>query len=262
MVIFPGSKINLGLRIVGKRADGYHNLRSVFYPLELSDILELVLAEDFQFSQSGSSIPGKTEDNIVIKAYRLLQSNYDLGNCHIHLHKVVPSGGGIGGGSANGTAALLGLNELFSLNIGLESLHEYALELGSDCPFFLYDSACDVGGRGEIVKAIDLDLSEYRIKLVNPGIHISTAEAFGSLVISAEHDKETDWSKPESWKETVLNDFESGAFQGHPELKEIKDQLYREGAVYASMTGTGSSVYGIFKNQPQKTFPSYFEWVS
>ena len=262
MITFPGSKINLGLSVLEKREDGYHNLNSVFYPLDLSDVLEIVPSDSFDFTQSGSSIPGSIEENIVMKAYHLMQSRHGIDPCHIHLHKVVPSGGGIGGGSANGTSTLIVLNELFELDLPMKTLHEYALELGSDCPFFLYDSPCKVSGRGETVKPIELDLSDHFIKLVNPGIHISTAQAFGGLTIKQEESLATDWKKPESWKETLINDFEPGAFNAHPEIKQIKDRLYEEGAVYASMTGTGSSVYGLFREKPEDTFSDYFEWIS
>ncbi len=263
MLIFPGSKINLGLRILGKRGDGFHDIQSTFYPLSLSDILEIIPSDDLEFTQSGESIPGNSEDNIVMKAHQLLCEKHDIGSVKIHLHKIVPTGAGIGGGSANGSAALKLMNCVFTLGLNANVLREYALELGSDCPFFIDKVPSKVYGRGEKLEISLLDLSDYYIKLIYPNLHISTAESFTKIEPSKSAEiQEVDWSMPQSWKDSLTNDFEKSTFISNPNLKIVKQKLYDEGAVFASMSGSGSGIYGLFKDNPPKSFHNYFEWIS
>lgn len=270
MIRFPGSKINIGLNIIGKRPDGYHDLESVFYPLNLSDILEITVNDHFEFFTSGLSINGDHSDNLVAKAYYLLQDIFDLPPVKIHLHKIVPMGAGLGGGSADGAATLLLLNDLFSLNISLEQLEKYADQLGSDCAFFIRNKPAFVQGKGEQITLLNITLSGCYIQLINPDIHISTQEAFSGIVPMA---ASPNWQlktqeSPLTWQQEVKNDFEKTIFPLHPEIEALKNELYNQGASYASMTGTGSSVYAIFEKEPlslkgnKVMKKTYFEWIA
>lgn len=250
MIVFPNAKINLGLHVTGRRDDGYHDLETVFYPVPLRDALEIIPAPDkvFRFTSSGLRIPGETCDNLVVKAFRLMQSRYALPEAHIHLHKAIPMGAGLGGGSADAAFTLLLLNSLFSLELGREELGELALILGSDCPFFTRNEPLFATGRGDIFHDISLDLSAFDIRFAFPGTHISTREAFEGVKIRKHEQSPLDICRmPVSeWKGRLVNDFEESVFLAHPEIAEAKEQFYRDGAVYASMTGSGSAVYGIF----------------
>ncbi len=263
MVIFPGSKINIGLNIIEKRDEGYHALESVFYPLSLSDVLEIVKSDAFSFDLSGIEVDGDPENNLVAKAYHLIHEKFDIGPVKIHLHKNVPLGAGLGGGSADGSATLVLLNQLFELEMEEGELCKLSEQLGSDCPFFIAKEPTYVKGRGELLEPADFDLTGYYIQVVNPGIHISTAAAFENISLSHDEYKLHNHLKndPNEWKGHVLNDFETTIFPKFPEIKALKDKLYENGAVYASMTGTGSSVYGIFKTEPSVAFKNYFEWI-
>jgi 4-diphosphocytidyl-2-C-methyl-D-erythritol kinase len=250
MVYFPNCKINLGLQVLRKRTDGYHDLSTVFYPLPLRDILEIIHSPHSAFTAYGLPIPGNENRNICEQAYQLLKSDFPtLPNVHIHLYKNIPIGAGLGGGSANGAFTLLALNKQFHLGLDTAALLRYAARLGSDCPFFILDRPCLGSGRGEQLEPIDLDLSPYTIILVNPGIHISTAEAFARCT---PHDtgislRDIIRQPIHTWPEQLTNDFEEPVFQLHPELREIKTLLYAQGALYAALTGSGSSFYGIFE---------------
>jgi 4-diphosphocytidyl-2-C-methyl-D-erythritol kinase len=249
MIQFPNCKINLGLSILAKRPDGYHELETVFYPIAVSDALEILPADSVKMTQSGIEVPGDPAQNLCLKAYHLLKKDFPtLPAVQMHLHKNIPMGAGLGGGSSDGTTALLILNQQFSLGLNEKQLIDYASQLGSDCPFFVYNKACHATGRGEILSPIHLDLSNYQFLLVHPGIHIATKWAFQQLY---PHTKsETIASiieKPISeWKGALVNDFEAPVFKAEPNLSNIKDQLYQLGAVYASMSGSGSSLFGIF----------------
>ena len=267
MILFPPCKINLGLYVTGKREDGFHAISSVFYPVSFCDALEIiqVSGEDgmIEFSSSGLEIPGDTDGNLVMKAFKLLDALYGLPAVKIHLHKVIPMGAGLGGGSSDGAWALRLLNDLFQLQIPQEELQNLAANLGSDCPFFVFDEPCAVSGRGEVLSPFSLPLEGYSICLVNPGIHISTAQAFQSVKIQ---DAPQNWMNqlhlsPGNW--TFHNAFEVGMESIHPEIKQIKQKLIQEGALYAAMTGTGSTVFGIFKEKPsmEGKFPGYFSKV-
>ena len=251
MIIFPNCKINLGLNILDKRADGYHNLETVFYPLPFYDVLEVIQSENklkpYDLFVSGKTIQGNNEDNLCIKAYLLLKKDFpQLPAVKIYLHKVIPMGAGLGGGSSNGAFMLQLLNSKFNLKISEDKLLNYALALGSDCPFFSINKACIAHGRGEMIKPVELNLSGYKLLLVNPGIHISTGWAFSMVQFSKGNKISSTINKPvEEWKD-LTNDFEPVVFEKYPSIKTIKDKMYDAGAIYASMSGTGSTVYGLF----------------
>ena len=255
MVLFPNCKINLGLHVVLKRDDGYHDIETVFYPVPLQDALEAVQNKEsekknFQFSTSGLTIHGKNEDNLCIKAYQLLKKDFpQLSSIKLHLHKTIPTGTGLGGGSADGAFTLKLLNQKFDLRLSTEQLLNYVRQLGSDCPFFVLNKPCYATGRGEVLETIQLDLSAYKLIIVNPGIHVSTAEAFSLITpaLPSRSIKKIIHQPVESWKSGLKNDFEEPVFKKYPEIKQIKDDLYKAGAFYASMTGSGSAIYGIFE---------------
>jgi len=307
MVSFPHCKINLGLRILRKREDGYHDLETIFYPLPVEDVLEITLINDrsqesgiafgkpsategvrsmesiqdsgahsrltthdsrswildtgtLRFNQTGLEVDGNPEDNLCTKAYYLLKKDFPLlPSIQMHLHKNIPMGAGLGGGSADAAFVLKQLNEKFNLNLTSEQLIAYALQLGSDCPFFIIDKPCWAKGRGEILELLQLDLSAYSFLIVSPDIHISTSWAFSMIKISDSSlsIKEIIQKPVSTWKSELINDFEAPVFNKHPEIKIIKEVLYQKGAIYASMTGSGSSVFALFpKNQlPSHLFP-------
>ena len=247
MIVYPNAKINIGLNVLEKRSDGYHELSSVFYPVkELYDILEIIPSTDFSFSSSGISIPG--ENNICTNAFDLLKADFGIGNVKIHLHKQIPVGAGLGGGSADGAFTLTALNELFDLKLSNFQLEKYALQLGTDCPFFIDNTSKLVEGIGEKMINIDLDLSQFEIKLINPEIHISTKEAYtGVAPQNPELSVEEIIKIPiKEWKGKLKNDFEISAFEKYPQLAKMKEKLYADGAIYASMTGSGSVIFGFF----------------
>ena len=255
MIVFPNSKINLGLRIISKRKDGYHNLETIFYPVAICDVLEIIAYKDHHrslnipFSTSGLEIEGDITNNLCLKVYKLLKKDFpSMPHITMHLHKVVPTGAGLGGGSADAAFALKLLNEKFKLGLDHEQLISYAIQLGSDCPFFLLNQPCHATGRGEIIEPIDLDLSDYKLLIVYPGIHINTGRAFMHIEAAKPGRPLFEIIKepPETWKKELYNDFETPAFKDYPVIGEIKDKLYSAGAVYASMTGSGSTLYGIF----------------
>lgn len=261
MVIFPNSKINLGLNIVGKRSDGYHDIETVFLPLQLKDAIEIIENESFQFSTSGLSIDGEQEKNLCVKAFHLLKKYFpQLPNVQMHLHKAIPMGAGLGGGSADGAFALKLLDKKFDLLLSEKQLMNYALQLGSDCPFFILNKPCYAKGRGEILEQLDLDLSAFKIVIIHPNIHISTAWAFSQLSGRLQQPdnykriKEVIKQPIRTWKEELKNDFEEAVFIQHPEIKNIKAALYKAGAIYASMSGSGSVVYGIFEKDKRLSF--------
>lgn len=270
MICFPTCKINLGLRITQKRADGFHALETVFFPISIKDALEIIIEQDanaapITFTSSGLAIHGNPSDNLCFKAYELFKKDYPtIPNIKMHLHKQIPMGAGLGGGSSDGAFTLIALNQLFDLQIPEDKLMQYALTLGSDCPFFILNSPAYATGRGEILKTIHVNLDGYTIVIVNPDITISTKLAF-SLITPKVPDTnlEAIICEPVStWKDNLINDFEEPIFNSFPELANIKETLYQKGAVYASMTGTGSTVYGIFPTSIIDTlgfdFPAHY----
>ena len=280
MIVFPNCKINLGLYIKGKRPDGYHDIELLFYPIALNDALEVIHDNEkemvsneapvinriempgIKFSSSGLVIPGLVEENICIKAYNLVKKDYSLPPLQMHLHKEIPSGAGLGGGSADGVFCLELLNKKFNLDIPEQKLHEYALTLGSDCPFFLLNKPAIASGRGEVLTPVDLDLSAYDIVLVNPGIHVSTAEAFSLIkpVESPPDIAEIVKQSPYEWKNHLKNQFEDAVFNLHPILQTVKQKLILNGAFYASMTGSGSTIFGLFHKEQKPAFDFPAEW--
>jgi 4-diphosphocytidyl-2-C-methyl-D-erythritol kinase len=270
MIAFPNCKINLGLHILNKREDGYHNLETVFYPVQLRDALEVVRRDDgrqttddthessITFSSTGLPIVGDEANNLCIKAYHLLKKDFpSLPPLQMHLHKAIPMGAGLGGGSSDGAFALKLLNDKLQLGLSTQQLIDYALHLGSDCPFFIINKPCYATGRGELLETVDLDLSAYHFAIVNPGIHVNTGWAFSQLALMTvdRPDMKAIIQQPiETWKDQLKNDFEEPVNKAHPEIATIKQQLYDAGAVYASMTGSGSTVFGIFEEKPDLHF--------
>jgi 4-diphosphocytidyl-2-C-methyl-D-erythritol kinase len=252
MILFPGCKINVGLSILNKREDGYHNLESIFLPIPLFDSLEFIESEEMSFRCNIELDNEKS--NSILMAYHLLKKDFDLPPISIVLHKQIPMGAGLGGGSANGAFMLVGLNSYFELGLSVSQLEKYALQIGSDCPFFIQNKPKLVHGVGEILQDIQLPITPNYIQLVNPRIHVSTRDAFEGLVINETPnlplDKVVLNSPISQWKEKVFNDFEGPIFEKFPELERIKTKLYEQGAQFASMTGTGSTVYGFFENDP------------
>jgi 4-diphosphocytidyl-2-C-methyl-D-erythritol kinase len=270
MITFPNAKINIGLNIIEKRPDGFHNLESVFYPVQLTDALEVVentavSAERILFTSSGISIPGNSSDNLCCKAYQLISADYQLPAVKVHLHKHIPIGAGLGGGSSDAAFFIKLLNEQFDLNISWGEMHHYARQLGSDCSFFITNKPVFAEGRGDEYESIQLDLSAYHIALVYPSIAINTGVAYSRVVPakplrSLEEDIAT--LPIEQWKEYIHNDFETSVFAVHPEIKAVKERLYEQGAVYAAMSGSGSAVFGLFKQETdlKVVFPGAFVW--
>lgn len=266
MVSFPNCKINLGLNIIRKRADGYHDLETVFYPIALRDALEAIhsTSEGIQFSSTGLTIDGNADSNLCVKAYRLLQKEYpSIAPLQMHLHKAIPMGAGLGGGSADGAFALQLINEVCHLGLTHEQLLSYALQLGSDCPFFLYNKPCFATGRGETMQPVSVDLSAWYFVLVNPGIQISTRQAFAQIQpkIPGKPIHEIIQQPIATWQQELVNDFEASVLPQHPTIRDIKETLYASGAVYASMTGTGSTVYGIFPKERKPLLPFPAAWL-
>lgn len=253
MLDFPNAKINLGLNITEKRPDGYHNLETIFYPVPVEDALEINVQDGketkYRLFQSGLAIAGKAEENLVVKAYQLLDQEYSLPPIDIHLFKHTPSGAGLGGGSSDAAFMLKMLNEKFNLGMSTEQLEEYAARLGADCAFFIKNRPTFAEGIGNVFSPISLSLKEYQLWLVKPDIFVSTKDAFAQ--IKPHHPnrslKEIVQYPVEQWKEFMTNDFEESVFPQFPAIGEIKEEMYRQGAVYASMSGSGSSVYGLFK---------------
>ena len=266
MVVFPNCKINLGLRILRKRADGYHDLDTLFYPLPFCDALEIIPSSKLHFTSTGLPIPGSADNNLSLKAYGLLKTDFpDLPPIHIHLHKRIPIGAGLGGGSSDGAMMLMVLNRRFQLRLDEGKLREYAIKLGSDCPFFLVNSPCIGEGRGEILRPVDLDLSGYSFVIVNPGLHFGTADAFANCTPDERGRPvgEIIRNPIDTWKKDLKNDFETPLFRQYPLLRSIKEHLYSQGAVYASMTGSGSGIFGIFKKDkvPSLTFERDYQVI-
>lgn len=253
MLTFPNAKINIGLSITTRRADGYHNLETIFYPVAVRDALEIIDAADNQTSLhvTGLTVAGDPDKNLAWKAYNLLLSDFPekVKPLSIHLHKLIPMGAGLGGGSADGAVMLSMMNEYFSLGLTTNILEQYALQLGSDCPFFICNKPAFASGRGEQLEEISLDLSDYSFQFIFPELHISTALAFSGITpAQAPYPLRNIVSLPISeWKLKIINDFEESLFPKYPVLAQAKDQLYAGGALYASLSGTGSTVYGIFK---------------
>ena len=267
MICFPNCKINLGLSITEKRTDGFHNLETIMYPINLYDILEIIVAPDnqFAFNSTGINIIGEHTENLVVQAYNLLQSEHQLPPVKIHLHKIIPIAAGLGGGSSDAAFTIKTLNNLFNLGLSHLAMQEYACELGADCAFFIENKPVMATQKGDQFEPIDLNLKNYFFTIIKPDIQISTPEAYS-------------WIKPklkkpllqdiidqpiENWRISLKNDFENEVFRRHPEIKQLKETLYQLGAVYVAMSGSGSAVFGIF-NEPvsvENKFQQHFYWT-
>lgn len=254
MITFPNAKINLGLNIVEKRPDGYHNLETIFYPINLQDALEVTRREnndkEYTLHISGAPLEGEPEDNLVVQAYKLLKKDYPgLLPVDIHMYKHIPAGAGLGGGSSDAACMIKLLNDKFSLGLSTERMEEYAVKLGADCAFFIRNKPVFATGIGNLFEPVELSLKGYHIILIKPDIFVSTRDAFAEIkpVRPAVSLKEIVKQPIETWKSSMKNDFEDSVFKKFPEIAAIKDELYDLGAVYAAMSGSGSSVYGIFK---------------
>ncbi|MDR0941832.1 MAG: 4-(cytidine 5'-diphospho)-2-C-methyl-D-erythritol kinase [Bacteroidales bacterium] len=263
MLTFPNAKINIGLRITEKRPDGYHNLESLFYPIKgLYDCLEIGEAKELTFENTGVYIDAPMEKNLCVKAWQLMNEYYAIAPIRIHLHKVIPFGAGLGGGSADAAFMLTALNNFFNLRIPIDELEKLALQLGSDCPFFIQNQPKFVAGRGEIFTPTSIDLTGYYIVLSNPHIHVSTAQAYAGV---RPYKRDTLLfqeinSNIRNWQGVVENDFEPSVFALHPTIETLKKEMYVAGAVYAAMSGSGSTVYGIFEQKPEKIICNNVIW--
>lgn len=256
MVTFPIAKINLGLNIIGKRVDGFHNIETIFYPVEICDALEIVVngnqREKDSLFLSGNDPGGNPDENLVLKAASLLRLGYSFPYLRIHLHKGIPSGAGLGGGSSDASFMLKSIIRLFDIQITQEELRSISLRLGSDCPFFIDSQPAFATGRGEKLEATDPFLKGYNIVLVRPAVAVSTREAYSGCipVIPENHLKDVIKSPTHEWKNLIINDFEKTVFLKYPQLRRIKEQLYEAGAFYSSMSGSGSVIYGLFAERP------------
>lgn len=266
MIQYPNAKINVGLHITSKRPDGYHEIQSCLYPIPLCDALEIIHSDKTTFSSTGIAIPGREQDNLILKAYDLLRKDFsDLPPITIHLHKAIPIGAGLGGGSADAAFALSLMNRLFDLYMDDWLLEEYAAKLGSDCPFFIQNTPKIVTGRGEIMEDISLDLSGKWLVLINPNIHISTQEAYAGVTPKAPvQDLKQVLSDRSLWKDELINDFEQSIFEKYPLLEQVKQSLYAKGAFYAAMSGSGSTLFGLFDQKPgfEKSEKGFFVYES
>lgn len=251
MILYPPAKINLGLNILRKREDGYHDIDTCMVDIPFTDILEITKSDTFEFLQTGIKISGAGGSNLCEKAYLLLQKEFEIGPVRIHLRKQIPVGAGLGGGSADATYTLLALNHLFELQLPIDKLKQLASELGSDCPFFVEGLPQIAQGRGEILSTVELDFFNVFLVLLNPGIHVGTKEAYDGVSVSEDvmAVQEIVQKPMGQWSEFLKNDFETSVFQRYPEIQTLKESLYQAGAIYAAMSGSGSSVFGLFTNE-------------
>ena len=261
MIVFPNAKINFGLHVLRKRTDGYHDIETCFYPVPLTDVLEVIESKTIRFDHTGRAIPGGTDENLVMKAYELLREQFDLPPVHIHLHKVIPLGAGLGGGSSDAAFMLVALNELFQLNLGKDRLAGLASELGSDCPFFIWQTPSLGTGTGTTLESMDVSLENLYITIIHPGIHISTAEAYAMLSPSDERRSLPELIGAKSWRNHLVNDFTTHIYETYPEIAHIEKACYDAGAAYACMSGSGSAVFALSDKPISPDLPeAYFTW--
>lgn len=265
MIRYPKSKINLGLHVTEKRSDGYHNIETVFHCIDWTDVIEILPgpkhSRGIEIHVSGLPVSGKHSDNLIVKAYNQLAQDYSVDAVKVYLHKQVPMGAGLGGGSADAAAMLNALNELFQLNISTSELEQRAAQLGADCAFFIEGNPVYATGTGTTFTPCNVDLKGWHIYIIHPGVHVGTAEAYSGVV-----PKKSEVSIPEilslpieEWKQNLRNDFEVSVFAKHKEIAAVKENLYNHGAVYAAMSGSGSAVYGLFRDKPaQLELPSHY----
>jgi len=253
VILFANAKINLGLRITGKRTDGYHNLETILYPIPFYDVIEFSPSEKFRLYLYGEKLPGAIEKNLVSKAFRLMKNRFSIPGIEIHLLKNIPPGSGLGGGSSDAAYLLSGINQIFHLGLNSQQLIQFSENLGSDCPFFIENTPALTSGKGEILEKIALDLKGYFLVLAIPFINIKTSQAYSMFKGPFKphlNFREIINRPVATWQNTLTNDFEQLIFSQHPKLKEIKNNLLETGAHFASLTGSGSVIYGIFKNKP------------
>jgi 4-diphosphocytidyl-2-C-methyl-D-erythritol kinase len=264
MIAFANAKINLGLFVTERRADGFHNLESIFLPVSLCDVVEAIRTDgdDIVFTTQGRSIDGDPETNLCVRAYRLLQRDFGIGGVEATMLKNVPIGAGLGGGSSDGAHMLKLLNTLFNLELSTVQLQAYAAQLGSDCPFFIDNKPAYVHGRGELLEPINQSLSGQHVVIIHPGIHVSTAEAYRGIVPrqSPFNLRQIERLPREVWQQTVSNDFEETVCKNHPAIEALIQTLLQQGAWYARMSGSGSAVFGFFDKpiELKSIDPSYF----
>ena len=252
MIVFPNAKINIGLNVVSKREDGYHNLVTIFYPVKLADALEIADSAKTEFTLSGLPIDSAPENNLVYKAYSMLKKDFKLPELKIHLHKIIPFGAGLGGGSSDAAFALRLINEYCNLGLSISELKRYASQIGADCTFFIENIPAFARGIGDQLEPIDIDLSAYKIVIVKPQTSVNTINAYRNIKPAAPRFSLKELTKItiEEWKNFVVNDFEKTVSNSVPEIRFLKETLYEMGALYASMSGSGSAVYGIFRHLP------------
>ncbi|PJJ79600.1 4-(cytidine 5'-diphospho)-2-C-methyl-D-erythritol kinase [Mucilaginibacter auburnensis] len=252
MILFPNAKINIGLNITERRPDGYHNLETIFYPIKINDALEVVESDELTFTSSGLDIPGDMEDNLCVKGYHLLKKDFDLPPVAIHLHKHIPIGAGLGGGSSDAAFFIKLMNQKFELGLSIEQQQNYARILGADCAFFIENKPVFAFEKGDEFESIKLDLSAYHIVLVMPPVHVSTGEAYRGVQPAPVKESLYDLiTEPvANWRKHIKNDFEANIFKNHVTIRGVKAALYEAGALYAAMSGSGASVFGIFEQQP------------
>lgn len=252
MIVFPNAKINIGLHVVSKRPDGYHSLETIFYPVPLTDVLEMAETGETGISFSGIPVDGPPGDNLILKAYQLLKNDFDIPPVQFHLHKTIPIGAGLGGGSSDAAFTLKMLNDYFKLHLNPENLKKYAARLGADCPFFIENKPAFAEGIGDELTQIELDLTQFHLVLLKPEVSVCTALAYKHVIPAKPdfHLKELPAIPLNQWKDVIKNDFENSVFQLYPEIEKWKELLYERGAIYASMSGSGSAVFGIFRHLP------------
>ncbi len=255
VIVYPNAKINIGLNVINRRVDGYHNLETIFFPIRICDLLEVrknPFSSGIAFSSSGLMIDGREDDNLVVRAARLLMNDFETGGMKIHLHKQIPWGAGLGGGSSDAAYTLKAINELFKLNLATSQLETYAAQLGSDCPFFVQNKPCFATGRGEVMNSVDLSLKGLWCVVVKPLFGVSTVDAYRGVQPQQPDHSLCDLIRLsiEEWRTQIKNDFEESVFVKYPQIEQIKKQLYDLGAAYASMSGSGSAVFGLFYTRP------------
>lgn len=270
MIVRPNAKINIGLNIVEKRSDGFHNLESLMVPFGLTDELKLTEnkrhgAKKFELVIDGLPVDGALDTNLVSRAYHLVNADYSLPPVRVVLKKQIPLGAGLGGGSADGAFTITALNKMFDLKLSVDMMQRYAAMLGSDCAFFVQNKPAFATSRGEILKPVDINLKGYSIVIVKPDVHVNTAQAYKLLTPHRPEIPITDLldKKPEEWRGKMVNDFEEPIFKMHPILDTIKKAMYNAGAAYSSMSGSGSAIYGLFVGKPDSSslkFENCFIW--
>lgn len=263
MLVFPNAKINLGLTVTEKRSDGYHNIETVFYPVSWCDALEILDNDnnEFQLSSSGLTVQGKTTDNLLYKVWTEIKKHRNLPNIKIHLHKVIPMGAGLGGGSSDAAFLINALDKKYKLALEPDLKTAISSKIGSDCAFFLENKPVSAFEKGDRFSPASIDLSDYYILIVYPGIHSNTAAAYSGIVPGAKEFTPAEIItryRISEWKNVLENDFEKSIFKKYPRIRDLKQELYNYGALYASMSGSGSSVFGIYAKEPSFTFPEEY----